>query len=348
MDPEELKTAALTELERRLAETDAPPAALTRLWEMLCELHYAGPRLAPLAERLAASLTDPDELARLAFVPDGFQASWRQAPASLARAAERLARRALELEPEHEEALYLYAQADFLAAINRGRDARERLSGPPVPPRPASSWVRKVHKILFAFEAGEHPLDLFCSMETVPVETDAVVDALLLGLQCRAWRGQMACCEALGRARLGFERIVPALCDRLRQGKESVPAHAADALRELGQRAPALLAGPTVEALIATIQADPEFDVWDQHEIVDACLALAPRAPAALHPALRACLQALIARTRALGPEKLAFYGYSEFLDRAEKLLKRLSAGGNPGMKTKERASSRGKAWGKG
>ena len=40
--------------------------------------------------------------------------------------------------------------------------------------------------------------------------------------------------------------------------------------------------------------------------LISLLLALAPLAPAAQRPAVHACLETLVARTRALGPERLA------------------------------------------
>jgi hypothetical protein len=312
--------------EARIAEL------LATLWKGLLESHYTGAEMLAFAEALVATVHDAEALAELAHHACMFHGSWHSAAKVEVLGAERLARAALALDPENDSALWLYSLDEFRSRYNSARPkGMPKLRGAPVPRRGTSEWVRRIEDTMARFDRDEHPLDLFMKMEVVPVDDVEIVTALIHGMtHTKEWRGQKACAQALGRATVDVDRATSALAAVLRPplaydewneggeavyAEQAVSSRAAESLKELGKKAVAAL-----PALLDAIDAAPAFDVWDNRYHAEALLALTPHAAGATRARAYETLEALAARTRALPKEKLAFYGYTDFLAAAKTL----------------------------
>ncbi len=328
-------------LERfRVPEVTLAPAAadrvaelLSTLWKGLLESHYTGRELLVLADALCVLVRDADTLASLAHHACMFHGSWHSAAKAEILGAERLARAALAIDPDHDSALWLYSCDDFLARFNQTRPkGTPKLHGPPVPRPDAASWVKRVEDTLARFDAGEHPIDLFMRIEVVPVDAPEVVNALVHGLaHTEEWRGQKACAEALGRATVNLDRVCEALIGALHPplptgtwydadgergyGEQAVSSQAAESISKLGSRALA-----TLPKVLEVIAAAPAFDVWNDRYYAEALLALASAAKGQPRERAHALVDEIVRRTRSLSSETLGFYGYSDFLRAAAAL----------------------------
>jgi len=193
---------------------------LLNTWNGLGESHYEGPELLVFAEWLIALTSEAGELAKLPYAFGNWEPTWRQVGRRATQACERLAAAALERDPDCESALYLYAQDDFIARVNSSRPATSKLAGPPVS-SPLHAQVAKVETILAMHEEGVvHPLRV-PSLETIPVASREIVDALVRGL-AKAPHAKHWIIGALGRTRVEHERVVAALVHELETDARTV------------------------------------------------------------------------------------------------------------------------------
>ncbi|HEY9723166.1 MAG TPA: HEAT repeat domain-containing protein [Oscillatoriaceae cyanobacterium] len=112
-----------------------------------------------------------------------------------------------------------------------------------------SIQAQRVRAIVKRFEAGEYD---YWDMETVPVEDEATVLALLAGLRSPEWRAGLACVQALGRSRVRLDLVVTALVPLLRDAEDSIRCQVAEALGRIGPSARAAV--PELVALIGIEQ----------------------------------------------------------------------------------------------
>jgi len=186
---------------------------LVNTWNGLGESHYEGAELLVFADWLIALTSDAKALAALPYAFGNWEPTWRQVGRRAAKACERLAAEALKRDPENESALYLYAQNDFVARVNQSRPRGARLTGAPVTST-LRAQIAKVEKILAMHEADVvHPLDVQ-SLETIPVASPEVVDALVGGLT-KTPRAKHWIIDALGRAQVEHACVVEALVHEL-------------------------------------------------------------------------------------------------------------------------------------
>lgn len=208
------------EVARRLEE-EGCVAFLRATWRGLGQSHYDGPELALLAAWLIALVRDARSLAALPYEIGNWNGTWRQVGAKAAAACEQIAAASLARDPEEERALYLYAQEDFRAAVNRSRPKGRKLSGPPIAPRAASDDLAKIARIVRLYEEDVvHPLDI-PSLDTIALRAPEVVRAMLFHLETTSsWRAKLRIIEALGRAEVLLGEVTAALARALEGGDE--------------------------------------------------------------------------------------------------------------------------------
>lgn len=248
---------------------------LTNIWSGLGQSHYYGEEIGILADWILFLADDAGSLGQLPYAIGNWCGSWHEVDRPAADACERLAAAALALDPEEEASLWLYAQDDFLAAVNRGREKAARVFGPPVARKTPAQAVAKIERVLARYEAGDHPLDI-PSLDTIPVDSPEVVSALIAGLECAEWRGRVRCVNALGRATVDVERAVEALCRVIDQPHLTDPVAMA-VHYDLKGRAVAALETliATSERLIAGLRESDSSDYRHQWPL-RAVMSLAP------------------------------------------------------------------------
>jgi hypothetical protein len=282
---------------------------LSELWRGAVHRHQDDRALSVIVDELLAVCDEPSTLAKLAAAPSTVTAHWGQVGPNTADGCERLARRALALAPNNTNALYLYAQEDFREAVNASRAPADHVHAAPVAEQPSHQVVVEVRQLLSSFAAGKHPLALFVQMEVVPVEHEAVVEALIAGLSCAEYRGAKASAQALGRATAGRELAARALCERLRAGADVLIQNrgvvrqtpdtalweqtqvAKAAAEALGQLAPE--GAIALEVFLDIFEGIERFDRWERRELEASLITLAPNARAESRPRVRAVLEVL-------------------------------------------------------
>jgi len=254
----EVGEAAMAEEARRFGAL----ALLVKLWNGLGESHYDGAELDVFADWLIALAEGAKDLESLPYGVGNWNGSWMQVGKHAAAACEKLAAATLARDPDNESALYLYAQADFLASVNRSRPRGKKITGPPVPKPTGAQAVAKIERILRRFVKGDHPLDIE-SMDPIAVDSAEVVEALIAGLGCAEYRGGLKCVHALGRAKVELPRVIEAFTATLSAGDQRFVDEVAMAVHYgLKERGVELLA-PLIaasERLIASLRKDNASD----------------------------------------------------------------------------------------
>jgi hypothetical protein len=313
-----LKSSGKIKLVQNLKKNNAVNY-LEYIWELFHYYHISNKIILDISEWIVLTCNDPVQLAKFAYTPDNYNPGFSCISFIVIESIEKIAAAILKIDPNNKDALYLYSQEDFMQKVNKKKNKENIISGPPVKDKGSEQWVKIIQDIILRFEKGEHPLNLYVEMEMVPVKTSEVVNALIDGLNCKEWRGQKACCEALGRTKLEFEKVVITLSGIIKSGKQELIEGAAEALTKIHSKASSAL-----DTLIITIEEKTKIDAWDDRYIVGALLAIAPFSPREIHSKLIDCIEKIIIITKKLPIEKLSFYGYSDFIINAEKVLRKL------------------------
>jgi hypothetical protein len=176
--------------------------------------------------------------------------------------------------------------------------------------------VEKVLQIIEAFERGDNPSEPSMEMETVVAKDSETVDALLNGLESKEYRAGLSCAEALARSKVDRDRIVEVLAKKLEKKSLNlnVQKAIAETLGEMGE-----IAKPALPALISYVDKIKKVNVWEHRDFVDALLVLGEMEPS--NKDLLQLLKKLIDKTLKIPEKNRSFYGYTDFLENAERIL---------------------------
>lgn len=139
------------------------------------------------------------------------------------------------------------------------------------------------------------PDDLRVQMETVPVDSPEVVEALLRGLACEEYRGALDCIDALANSKVEHARVAKAMSDLLDEGGPKKLDHVCMAIHyHLRDKATATLDALAREAqrLVDEMEKDADYRFqWP----VRALVTLASHCKGAERERAHAILAALLA-----------------------------------------------------